>query len=312
MEGHVGKYKVVKTFVDHNNKKIHKVESFPVYRNDLKFRKERNLDHSMLDDVAQKIEHMDNLEYRLKECIKEGRKHLDLSYLNLQSFPHVSNDIVKNVRYLFISGNKLSSIPDLSHFCKLEILDCSKNNLTELPKLPKTIEEICCKTNKITSINELVGYPNLKRVDCSYNQLVTLVTLNQLENLNIDNNKIKSLSYQPKLIRLSVSDNDLETICKFPKLEHLECHNNKITEIKDMPNLKLLSCDNNKITDLKNLDSIQSIQCIGNLLKLLRYFPKLEEIVCDAEPLKGISKKYKIDNLLETKKKLLVMNFKTI
>jgi Leucine-rich repeat (LRR) protein len=65
------------------------------------------------------------------------------TYLN-----SLSEDILK----LNISSKGIKSLPDLTRFKNLEELDCSNNQLTSLPTLPKNLKELYCYNNPIYKI----------------------------------------------------------------------------------------------------------------------------------------------------------------
>lgn len=307
MENPIGEYKVKKTVYDKDFKRTNQIVSYPIYRNDLKFRKSRNLDmNNIYSD--HKIEDMDSLEYRIKECVQHGGHNLDLSNLELKTFP---SGVPKNIKRLFIADNELESLPDLSSFFNLEILDCSKNKLHNIPKLPLSIEEIFCENNKITNIDFIAQFPNLKRIDFSHNRIKNVPATHHIEIAYLSYNQISQINDQTKLRRLTINNNLLKTITNCPHLEELECNHNDLKEIRGLRSLKLLSSEHNNILEIKDLDNIRSIQCIGNPLKVLPYFPKLEEITCNTAHIQLISKKYKVEDYIETKQKYLIMRFST-
>ena len=82
-------------------------------------------------------------------------------------------------------------------FEKVEGLDVSGEDLTELPELSKTLQDLCCRNNLLTSLPEL---PNtLTSLDCYGNELTSLPKLpNKLEYLNFADNKITHLPELPE------------------------------------------------------------------------------------------------------------------
>lgn len=57
-------------------------------------------------------------------------------------------------------------------FDKIKTIDCSHNNLEELPDLPESLNKLYCQNNKLTKLPELPK--NLTRLDCSSNNLEEL------------------------------------------------------------------------------------------------------------------------------------------
>jgi len=73
-----------KAYIDYDPSKD--TRSYPVYRNDIKFRHHRNVDPSraVWDDDVKKDFHekdTDSIEYRLEECKRENYETLDLCHM---------------------------------------------------------------------------------------------------------------------------------------------------------------------------------------------------------------------------------------
>ena len=78
--------------------------------NDLKYIKHKDIDLGRVKNV--KYYDRDTLDYRLYESKKDNYKTLDLSHLNLKEFPDIPESIITNVKYLFLSENKIERLPD--------------------------------------------------------------------------------------------------------------------------------------------------------------------------------------------------------
>ena len=77
------------------------------------------------------------------------------------------------------------------------VLDCSNNQLSVLPELPRGLKKLYCSDNKLTVLPELPLM--LELLDCSANQLSILPKLPlMLELLDCSDNK---LSVLPKLVK---------------------------------------------------------------------------------------------------------------
>ena len=99
-----------------------------------------------------------------------------------------------DIIYISCSYNQLTELPKLPN--SLQILNCSYNQLTSLPKLPNSLIHLDCCFNKLIVLPEL---PNsLKRLYCGANKLASLPKLPySLEILSCYNNKfIKKISYK--------------------------------------------------------------------------------------------------------------------
>ena len=107
---------------------------YSITKNDLKYKKMRNLDISKINtfDTKNKDEYnkelqnlylnenLDSFEYRISECKKENNKILDLKHLDLKSFPNLPEEIINNLEELYISNNDIEELPDLNKFRKLK------------------------------------------------------------------------------------------------------------------------------------------------------------------------------------------------
>ena len=108
----------------------------------------------------------------------------------------------------------------------------SNNNISEIPKLPDTLEGLWCNNNKLTTLPKL---PNsLTNLQCQNNELTRLPILpDSLETLSCDNNQFTIL---PKLPN---------------GLEDLYCAKNQLTNLPKLPNsLRILRCENNNLPNI--------------------------------------------------------------
>ena len=142
---------------NHNNKN----EPYVVYKNDLKYRKHRDLDKKKIifnDDETERMYDMDldSVEYRFEECVQSNCITLDLKCMELtdDTFPVIPHNIVQNAKYVFLSENNLTKIPSqISTFKNIDVLDMSYNNIQNISMLPSTLLELCIRDNPLTQIN---------------------------------------------------------------------------------------------------------------------------------------------------------------
>jgi len=69
----------------------------------------------------------------------------------------------------------LVSLPEIEHLNSLKILQCSRNNLVNLPTLPPNLEELYCYLNELTELPELPL--SLIFLWCDNNKLTSLPDL---------------------------------------------------------------------------------------------------------------------------------------
>ncbi|GFN76879.1 leucine-rich repeat-containing protein 47-like [Plakobranchus ocellatus] len=127
-------------------------------------------------------------------------KFLDISGNRLETLPHTLSHLV-NLQSLNANLNQLTSFPDVSNFKQLAYLYISKNKLTSLP------EGICDPGLTLLSI-----------IEAGDNEITTLPAevsnLTHLIKLDVSSNKLSTLPYElsecPKLKELAIKGNNLK------------------------------------------------------------------------------------------------------
>lgn len=159
----------------------------------------------------------------------------------------------RNATVIYVLGMGIKDLTGIEFFPKLEDLDCSENQLTQLDvsKNPK-LKRLVCYGNKLTSL-DLSGNTSLTELHCYTNQLTSL---NLGENANL--NKLNCVVN--RLTSLDLSGNANLTI--------LSCSSNLLTslDVSNNPNLILLDCERNLLTSLnvsKNTE-LDTLDCSGN------------------------------------------------
>lgn len=148
-----------------------------------------------------------------------------------------------NVSQLNLAKNKLKSTPNLDSLTTMNQLYINENELTELPRMSKSVQNIFAFSNKLTSIENITNLTNLTFLHVSNNQLVTLPHLKyfpNLDQLHCNQNKIVSIE-------------GLETLTKAKNLYLWE---NQLTQIDGLAfntTLKVLYINNNNLENLPNL-----------------------------------------------------------
>ena len=202
------------------------------------------------------------------------------------------NSLSEDISELNVNNKGIKSLPNLTRFKNLEVLDCDNNQLTSLPTLPQNIEKLYCYNNKLTSLPTLPQ--NLKVLICFHNQLTSLPTLPQkLETLYCSSNKLNLLPTLPQ------------------KLETLYCSHNQLNLLPTLPqNLEKFNCVNNPIYEIVSNNSLfqikQNIQILNNFRHLyycLKYKKQLRkwlwEKVREPNAKKLYNPNYLIENLKE-------------
>jgi Leucine-rich repeat (LRR) protein len=179
------------------------------------------------------------------------------------SFNPVSDDIN---RYFFPSLTELycsnCSINQLNPMCypKLEILDCSFNNIEVLPTFNFLIE-LMAKNNNLT---QMMPQLHLLRLDVSNNKLNYLPTLPKCEIIIASENRLIEITYASGLQsveKMNVSHNKLKIISSVPQLKNLDVSNNQLEKLMGLPSLKNLNIASNScfIPDLALISTTKEL-----------------------------------------------------
>ena len=264
-----------------------------IYKNDLKFNDEFDLESSEFESDAVKLiynnfKNKPKIEFRIEDSILENYKYLDLSKLEiddnyLNQLFHLDKiiNILKQIEFLDLSNNNLKFIPKLDKYLNIQFLNISFNNIS-------------------TSIEN----NNLIELSCQYNN-ITSIKSKTLTRLNATNNQITNIDI-PNILTLIISSNKINWIESNLNLNYLECIDNNLTKIDNMINLEELYIGNNNIVSIKNMPKLKVLNCVGNPIQKIRYFPNLK-ILMTSNPV--ISGQYIINNISKIKSDYLI-NFK--
>lgn len=178
-------------------------------------------------------------------------------------------------------NKNIADLTGIEYFNNLIFLDCTFNQLTTLPKMTDSLNQLICRQNLITILPILPL--NLTKLDCWGNFLFNLPTLpNNLTYLECAYNSLNNLPSLPSgLKNLYCNDNLLSSLPLLPdSLEVLACSTSptasvKLTSLPNLPNnLNALVCSNHLLTTLPNLpQSIKTLYCDNNLLTNLPTLP---------------------------------------
>lgn len=282
------------------------MNSYDVYKNDLKFRKHRNIDKKLSifrDDAKDHYDiDMDTFDYRIEESKINDYMLLDLSNLELTDIPDFRSNKnynnLKNIKYLFINDNKITSLSDnLKQFINLDVLDISSNNLISINYIPLSLTELSCHNNKLI---EITSSDSLKKLDCSFNELKKLNDYKNLVDLLCYNNNLSNINTFSKINRIVCKNNPLININTQPILTYLDCSTTNLTNINNMPYIKHLLCNETNITDISKLISLELLELVDSKIEKIIFLPKLKQILYKNTQNILISPKYKInDHIIE-------------
>ncbi len=190
-------------------------KKYIIYKNDLKFKNERNINFDKIDWEQNDIKHLikidhDSLEYRINESKNTNYNDFDLELMNLNIIPDslVELSICKNNLTEFISNNKIKR------------LKISNNKIKKLV-VSNNIEILEANNNLINDYD----FSNFKK----------------LNKLIIYSNPLSSIKFPPECTYIDLSETNINYIDNLYKIEHLVL--NKCINIKNLPlsdNLKTL------------------------------------------------------------------------
>lgn len=145
--------------------------------------------------------------------------------------PILDTDLT-NIISLDVPDKSIASLAGIQHFANLKSLDCSGNQLTELPMLPDKLESLACFGNRLKELPTLPD--SLQSLSCSRNQLTKLPTLpSGLENIHCSYNQLTALPELPtSLTTLICESNQLTVLPTLPaSLTMLDCESNQLTAV---------------------------------------------------------------------------------
>ena len=264
-----------------------------IYKNDLKFNNELNLEESEFESVSVKsmynnFKDKPKIELRIEDSKLENYKYLDLSKLEIDN-KYIEKlfelekiiEILKKIEFLDLSNNNLTSIPEIKYFSNIKYLNVSFNNI-ENDIIDNNLIELTCNNNKIKSIKS-----------------------DKLTHLNASNNEINSINV-PNIIFLVISYNKLNWIQSYVHLKYLECIQNEIINIDNMYELEELYIGNNNLMSIKKMPKLIVLNCISNPIQKINYFSNLKTLMSS---IATISSQYNVINISKIKNDYLI-NFK--
>ena len=187
---------------------------------------------------------------------------------------------LRYVKDLNCSGQELKKTLNLEQNSRVEKLNCSGNQLTDLWfHKGSSLRYLDCSVNQFTALN-LSKNPELTELSCGNNKLTALdLSANKkLQKISAGSNKLTALDTRnlPELTYLNLWGNhDLKSIdvSKNPKLEFLSVSHCKLTSLNVSNNRKLvkLYVDDNQLTalDVSSNYMLKKLGCYENQLTAL-------------------------------------------
>lgn len=261
-----------------------------LYKNDLKFSENIDLEESEFEsdnikEIYNNYKTRPKIDLRLKDSELENYEYLDLSKLNMDDIILLKllelekiKIILSKIKFIDLSNNNLTKIPDLINYKNIIYLNVSSNKISDnlnSNNINNNLIELVCDNNYIKSI-EIIS----------------------LERLVASNNLIENI-FVPNIKMLIINDNNLTKIDSYNKLYYIECMNNKIEKIDNLENLEELYISNNNISSIdKLMPKLTILNCTKNPINKISYYKKLNFLVCSTP---YISSKYGIQHMSKVK-----------
>ena len=205
---------------------------------------------------------------------------------------------LRYVKDLNCSGQELKKTLNLEQNSRVEKLNCSGNQLTDLWfHTGSSLRYLDCSVNQFTALN-LSKNPELTELSCSNNKLTSLdLSANKkLQQINASSNKLTALDVRqlPELTHLYLwANHDLKSIdvSKNTKLEFLSVSHCKLTSLNVSNNRKLveLFVYNNQLTalDVRSNYMLKTLYCYENQITALdlSYNGALEDLGVNDNPI---------------------------
>lgn len=165
-----------------------------------------------------------------------------------------------NITSIDCSSLEINNLDGIIYFENLTHLNCSYNQITQLPELPSNL--IYLNSSHCINLSTIESFPHsLEFIDCSYNQINILPDLpSNLKELYCAFNSLSLLPNLPYyLTHIDCSFNNLTSLPYLPEnLVHINCSYNELTSLPDLPSeLGLLY--NNPLNIFNN-----DIECVGS------------------------------------------------
>ena len=224
----------------------------------------------LTEEKAQQIEVLDVSDDNIKEVL--GDRAPITSLMGIRYLRYVKD--------LNCSGQELKKTLNLEQNSRVEKLNCSGNQLTDLWfHKGSSLKYLTCSVNQLTALDVRSNYM-LKKLACFENQLTALdLSANKkLQQINASSNKLTALDVRqlPELTHLYLwANHDLKSIdvSKNTKLEFLSVSHCKLTSLNVRNNRKLveLFVYNNQLTalDVRSNYLLKTLACYENQITAL-------------------------------------------
>lgn len=199
--------------------------------------------------------------------ILDHTRIIDLSYNNITKIP----DSLFSVSSLFdleLAGNNITTIRPIIATSSLSILNISSNPISELPKLPPTLEELYIADCNFKILGEeFAENKNLIKLVASGNQITKIPLLSSLVHIDLSNNNLVEFPKLPKTIEcVFLGLNQIQFIPEMDEFQNLEILDIGFNPIQHIPSFQ--NCSSLKHLILTNIEYQEVLNIPHSLLNL--------------------------------------------
>lgn len=225
-------------------------------------------------------------------------KELDISYQKLKRIDPSHHRVFARLTALYLDHNSLTSLPPPELLPNLQDLDCTSNQILEIPLYP-SLQRLVARENCLKSCTNYDA-SSLTYFDVSYNpgfrfeihlphcqyliatdcQMTTfdLSLVTRIKYLDLSSNRIKRINGQSSLLELAITDNKMTELPETPNLICLFASKNRLTQVPELPHLTTLEISYNLLTHLPSYPSLTRLSADHNMIEKVGSYPRLKEI----------------------------------
>ena len=176
-----------------------------------------------------------------------------------------------DLKYLNVSGTRVTNLVPLRNLTKLEVLNCSRTNVIDLDplKYATSMRELICEETKISDLSTLTNFPKLEKLFCSGSPVRRLEPITGLKDLRCANTPVTDLSPLAKvktLVSLDCSQTSVSSLQPLAEATKLALLNIEATAVKELSplqgatGLQVLICNSTPIGSLDALSGLVSLE----------------------------------------------------
>ena len=176
-----------------------------------------------------------------------------------------------DLKYIDMSGTRVTDLVPLRNLTKLEVLNCSRTNVVDLAPLryATNLRELVCEETKVADLRLLASFPKLEKLYCSGSPVRTLATIPGLKDLRCASTPIANLSPLASMAALvsldcaETSVSDLQPLVSATQLRLLNIEGTAVddlTPLQQLTSLQVLLCNNTPIEKLGPLSALPALQ----------------------------------------------------